>query len=249
MEVEPIVNQAPKEKRVFTFTEDDIKAFALAAAQGKFATLVGGKVPAEQLPSYVDDVVEGYYYNSKFYEDAEHEDEITAEKGKIYIDLSTNTCYRWSGTLYVLVGSATSDVVAYEGTSLLPEGVVFEDWTLHRAIKDGNILWIALVGKITNTTGSSATVNDVFEITLPETISNKIYRTDGTSCDQAYTSEQLVLIYYDNYANQPTQFRLKSPTANKLTYSSTNGFTLGSNVSAVFNVRIPIFLDTGTVQQ
>ena len=35
------------------------------------ANLVGGKVPASELPSYVDDVIEGYYYNGAFYEEAE----------------------------------------------------------------------------------------------------------------------------------------------------------------------------------
>ena len=62
-----------------------------------------GKVPSSQLPSYVDDVVEGYFYNSKFYEDSGHTKEIASESGKIYIDLSTNKTYRWSGSAFVVV--------------------------------------------------------------------------------------------------------------------------------------------------
>ena len=83
------------------------------------ANLVGGKVPASELPSYVDDVVNGYFYNDNFYEDSAHQTLITPEEGKIYIDVSTNKSYRWSGSVYVLVGGAlelgeTSDT-AYRG--------------------------------------------------------------------------------------------------------------------------------------
>ena len=69
------------------------------------ANLVNGKVPASELPSYVDDVIEGYYYNGAFYEDSAHTTPITGESGKIYVDLSTNVSYRWSGSAYIPVGN------------------------------------------------------------------------------------------------------------------------------------------------
>ena len=66
-----------------------------AANKGKangYASLGGdGKVPADQLPSYVDDVSE-FASKSNF--------PSTGEKGKIYVDLSTENIYRWSGTTY-----------------------------------------------------------------------------------------------------------------------------------------------------
>ena len=72
------------------------------------ATLDGnGKVPSSQLPSYVDDVVEGYYYNGQFYTDSAHTQLITPETGKIYVDLNTNKTYRWSGTTYVEISQST----------------------------------------------------------------------------------------------------------------------------------------------
>ena len=73
------------------------------------ATLVSGKVPAAQLPSYVDDVIEGYYYtvDKKFYEDASHTIEITGEVGKIYVSLDTNKTYRWTGSAYVEISAET----------------------------------------------------------------------------------------------------------------------------------------------
>ena len=66
-----------------------------------------GKVPSSQLPSYVDDVIEGYYYNGSFYSDSAHTELITPETGKIYVDLDTNKTYRWGGTTYVEISQST----------------------------------------------------------------------------------------------------------------------------------------------
>ena len=62
-----------------------------------------GRVPSSQLPSYVDDIIEGYYDSAtgKFYEDAEKTTEITGETGKIYVSLDTLKPYRWSGSAFV----------------------------------------------------------------------------------------------------------------------------------------------------
>lgn len=63
-----------------------------------------GKVPASQLPSYVDDVVE---YPSRSYFPA------TGESGKIYISLDDYQTYRWSGSTYVeLVSSLALGVTS-----------------------------------------------------------------------------------------------------------------------------------------
>lgn len=78
-----------------------------------------GIVPTSQLPSYVDDVVDGYFYDNKFYEDDQHTIEIPGESGKIYVDLSTNKTYRWSGTIFVVIASdlalGETDSTAYRG--------------------------------------------------------------------------------------------------------------------------------------
>lgn len=66
-----------------------------------------GKVPSSQLPSYVDDVIEGYYYNGQFYSNEAHTDLITPEVGKIYVDLTSNNTYRWGGTTYVEISQST----------------------------------------------------------------------------------------------------------------------------------------------
>lgn len=75
-------------------------------ANNGIATLNGsGKVPESQLPSYVDDVIEGYLYEGDFYEDAQHTELITGETGKIYVDLETDKTYRWSGSVYIPVNN------------------------------------------------------------------------------------------------------------------------------------------------
>ena len=80
-----------------------------------------GKVPSTQLPSFVDDVIEGYYYQNKFYSDSAHTTEITGEAGKIYVDLSTGKTYRWGGTAYAEISSSlaigTTQGTAFDGAS------------------------------------------------------------------------------------------------------------------------------------
>lgn len=61
------------------------------------ADLENGKVPAAQLPSYVDDVLE-YASLSVF--------PLTGESGKIYIAQDTALQYRWSGTEYVVISGS-----------------------------------------------------------------------------------------------------------------------------------------------
>ena len=61
------------------------------------------KIPNNQLPSYVDDVIEGYYHNNQFYEEDTHETVVVAEGGKIYIDIPTGNCYRWGGSTYAKI--------------------------------------------------------------------------------------------------------------------------------------------------
>ena len=74
---------------------------------GNYATLLGGKVPADQLPSYVDDVIESANISSL---------PVVGESGKIYVTLDTNKTYRWSGSSYVEISGPPSS------TDAIPEG-------------------------------------------------------------------------------------------------------------------------------
>lgn len=68
-----------------------------AAFASSFASLIDGKVPASQLPSYVDDVLE--YSNIGTFPG-------TGEAGKIYVAIDTNKTYRWSGSAYVEISAS-----------------------------------------------------------------------------------------------------------------------------------------------
>jgi len=63
------------------------------------ADLIAGVVPANQLPSYVDDVLNGTYINSTTFNDTLGVP-YTPELGKIYIDTTTGHSYRWTGSIY-----------------------------------------------------------------------------------------------------------------------------------------------------
>lgn len=97
-----------------------IPTSAKGTANGVSTLDANGLVPASQLPSYVDDVIEGYYNLSKFYKTKTTSDsgttysnEITGESGKIYVDLNTNKTYRWSGTAFIVI----SDTITLGTTS------------------------------------------------------------------------------------------------------------------------------------
>ena len=66
------------------------------AANGVATLDNGGKVPSNQLPSYVDDVLE--YANKASFP-------ATGEAGKIYVAKDTGKTYRWSGSAYVELSS------------------------------------------------------------------------------------------------------------------------------------------------
>ena len=83
----------------------DLAAAALPASQkgaaGGVATLDGsGKIPASQLPDYVDDVLEVASFASL---------PASGVSGKIYIALDTNQTYRWTGTQFVEVSPTASN--------------------------------------------------------------------------------------------------------------------------------------------
>lgn len=95
----------------------EAKHDAFVATKGKangFASLdANGTVPANQLPSYVDDIIDVYatynksatgeLMNIKLYSDAAHQNAITGEAGKIYINITNGEPlyqFRWTGTIF-----------------------------------------------------------------------------------------------------------------------------------------------------
>lgn len=95
----------------------EAKHDAFVATKGKangFASLdANGTVPANQLPSYVDDIIDVYatydksatgeLTNIKLYSDAAHQKAITGEAGKIYTNITKGEPpyqFRWTGTIF-----------------------------------------------------------------------------------------------------------------------------------------------------
>lgn len=81
----------------------------LQTALGAKADLVSGLVPASQLPSFVDDVLE--FANLAAFP-------VTGEAGKLYIALNTNKQYRWAGSTYQEINPSPGS------TDAIPEGSV-----------------------------------------------------------------------------------------------------------------------------
>jgi hypothetical protein len=95
------------------------------------ADLVDGKVPANQLPSYVDDVLEVYVRTAAVPLDPDFFSltsvtgtALTPESGKIYMVIGAvntnlvNTTYRWGGTHYAVIGDiaiGTTAATAFPG--------------------------------------------------------------------------------------------------------------------------------------
>ena len=80
------------------FLDQDGVQYFWNKVQQNFANLSdNGKVPANQLPSYVDDVLEYDTFNIF---------PTTGEDGKIYVAQDTNLTYRWSGTRYVEISQS-----------------------------------------------------------------------------------------------------------------------------------------------
>ena len=102
-------------------TANSAKAIAEAAipatqkgANGGVAPLnSSGLIDSSYLPSYVDDVIEGYLSNGKFYKESGHTTEITGESGKIYVDLTSLKTYRYTGSAFVVI----SETIALGETS------------------------------------------------------------------------------------------------------------------------------------
>ena len=83
---------------------------------GRIAALdTNGKISSSVLPSYVDDVIEGYYYNSKFYKEKEHTTAIAGTSGVVYVDITNNKgdVYRYSGSTFVKITSSPDHTHSY----------------------------------------------------------------------------------------------------------------------------------------
>ena len=145
-----------------------------------------GKILADVLPSYVDDVLE-YTTLTAFPK--------TGETGKIYVALDTNKTYRWGGTSYVIISDTlaigTTAGTAYAGNKGQANADAIAE--LNNAVDLLNQTKIdasALPTKVSDLTNDANYANEDYVIS---SINNykptKIYRTSGS--DEFYTYDTI----------------------------------------------------------
>ena len=124
----------------------------LGAANGIATLDSNGQVPSTQLPSYVDDVLE--YANVAAFP-------TTGETGKVYVETTGNTTYRWGGTAYVKITSGeVSSVAGKTGVVTLTKSDVG-------------------LSNVDNTSDASKSVASASKLTTVRTINGIAF--DGTS--------------------------------------------------------------------
>ena len=165
-------------------TLDDKKANATAVTQAldTKADLIDGVIPANQLPSFVDDVLEGTYADPVTFNDLAGNPYIP-EGGKIYVDVNLNTNYRWSGMLYVTTGGGgvslgETAATAYRGD----RGKIAYDHSLSQ-------------GNPHNTTTSEITegTNKYFtDLRVRNTVLSNLVKTDSSNVTNTDTVEVAV---------------------------------------------------------
>lgn len=110
-----------------------VSAEGIKVTNGKYAPLVDGTIPSSYLPSYVDDVIEGYFVpgdaeavpptEDTFYlhrtgsgteqDPYVYTDPVTTpDISKIYVDLESTDTFRWSGSVWVNISGAAIDVIS-----------------------------------------------------------------------------------------------------------------------------------------
>ena len=167
-----------------------VKRSEMGVANG-VATLGGdGKVPAAQLPAYVDDVLE--YDNKAAFP-------TTGETAKIYVAKDTNLTYRWGGSAYVEISvslalgetsstayagdkgkalatrltTAEANITSNDGdiTALQNRATALEDGTTPagKATKLATARKISLTGDATGNTTFDGTADKSIAVTLANT--------------------------------------------------------------------------------
>ena len=181
-----------------------------------------GTVPPDQLPSYVDDVLE-YSSMSEF--------PASGETGKIYTDISTGRIYRWSGSTYVEISSrppSTDDVP--EGSSNL----YFTEQRARDSISNGTgVIYDSSTGEIS--IGQSVGTND--NVTFNQVTADLIGNVTGQVSDISnHTTDDLtegtVNLYF---TEQRARDSLAAGTG--VTYDAGTGtFSIGQEVETASDV-------------
>ena len=229
------------------------------------ADLVDGKVPREQLPSFVDDIIEGFYINGQFYSEGEESPEylITPEFGKLYVDVDTNKMYRALGGTYEEIPSP------FELTKAKVEAVLTGDITSHNhATEIGNhntsetahsdirqaITGIqTIIATIDGEADADSVINKLHEIvallngyaegtTLADLLSGKVDKIDGKGLTKNELTDVLVEAYNAAYTHSQSDHAPTNAQANVIEGVQVNGVDL-SVANKKVNVTVPTIPD------
>ena len=176
------------------------------------ADLVGGKVPAAQLPSYVDDVIEFNSFTAL---------PIQGEAGKIYVNTDSNKIYRWTGTIYIDItqgdvgtlqavterGSSTDKFiniqgVSYGGSSSLENIVIGGD--VHQLNSQSN--YTIAIGKNANPSGTDNVVVGYSSITQNDSSSIGNVVVGNYAMQQAQGASENVVVGYNAFLNATNSY-------------------------------------------
>lgn len=103
-----------------------------------------GKIPASQLPSYVDDVME-YASFSDF--------PLTGETDKIYVALDTGFTYRWSGSQYVRLNTYDPATHTESGLMSAADKKKLDGVAEGATANEGTITGIKMNGSVVGSSG------------------------------------------------------------------------------------------------
>jgi hypothetical protein len=185
-----------------------------------YASLDGtGKVPAAQLPSYVDDVIEVANFAAL---------PVTGEAGKIYVTLDTNFEYRWSGSIYIRI-------VASPGTTdEVPEGST----NLYHTVARVRAVVLTGLSLLTNTAITAADTILVAFGKLQAQI-NDVIASIPTAADQTETDAGTSTTKWINPLRLFGKFKAKSSTSAAFNVDATNDLkTIIATPSGAINATI-----------
>jgi hypothetical protein len=218
------------------------------ALSSEYFELVDGKIPAEYLPEYVDDVIEGVLVNSTTFTVGGNV--ITPSSGLLYVSTANEKVYRWSGSLYVEVSSqiTVGNLTGQAFDGLLGKGA-YDNAAL--AVSWGNH---ANVGYLTSSSTTITNIaNNVANLqtdlgNLTNNVSELSNTVNGIDLSSYLTANSSTITDIVNTANQTTTdlSNLSNLVANKVDSSllgQVNGVATLDESGKVPSSQLPSYVD------
>lgn len=213
-----------------TAVESKIDSSEKGAANG-VATLDGsGLIPASQLPSYVDDVLEYADFASL---------PVTGETAKIYVTLDNNKTYRWTGSIYIEVSpSEVTSVNSQAGAVVLN----LDD------INDVNITSVAARNQIRRNSGNTEWENfDPNSVANDATTGSNVTLNSISTSIVRLTNASLVSIDMIPASTYGQTFILVNRTGVSLTVNHDTGATAANRIYTGTNLPLTLGIDAALV--